>query len=156
MSPTPNGKISRLPHQQLVATEFAGHPISQANLSQWKKRNHPGWLNHQAALGEATRFMSESRQLSNAGEGTVTDNLATFVAAQYALASSQLAEEPDADTRWKRLRDLCHDVVALRRGDQNAQRLELNRLHSSASSSSPATFPRKRRQGSRLRIGLRL
>ncbi|HXR08752.1 MAG TPA: ATP-binding protein, partial [Candidatus Acidoferrum sp.] len=153
----PNGKISRLPHpvreqihrhlldghrskqivaslnatpevQQLLAAEFAGHPISQANLSQWKKRNHPGWLLQQAALSEASRFISESRQLANAGEGTVTDNLATFVAAQYAVASSQLGDEANPDAKWKRLRALCHDVVALRRGDQLAQRLDLKRL----------------------------
>jgi len=156
MRHAPIGKISRLPHhirqdihsrlrdgqpasqiipslnampevQHLLAAQFAGHPLSPANFSQWKKRHHPDWLLQQAALSETSRFMSESRQLAQAGEGTVTDNLALFVAAHYALATVQFGDEADPAARWKKLRALCRDVVALRRGDQLAQRLNLQR-----------------------------
>ena len=95
MNDTPHGKISRLPHhireqlhfrlrdgqraklilawlnataevQQIMAVEFAARPISQRNLSQWKQRSHPAWLLQQAALSQASRFISPSSQLVHA------------------------------------------------------------------------------------------
>ena len=169
MSHSPTGKISRLPHQireeihsrlrngdrnkqilaslnaipevqQRVAAEFAGHSLSPANLSQWKKRHHPAWLLQQAALSQASRFLSQSRQLAQAGDGTVTDNLAAFVAAQYALATLQSEDERDPAASWKKLRALCHDVLALRRSDQRAECLRLQRQRpQSPQAKKPAT-----------------
>jgi hypothetical protein len=156
MPHTSNGKIARLPHdirdqihtrlrdgeegkqilawlnalpevKARLAAAFGGQPISPANLTQWKKRSHAAWLIEQAALAQANRFISECRQLAQAGEGTVTDNLSTFVTAQYALATQQYGGEPDPRAQWKHLRALCHDVVGLRRGDQLAERLRLQR-----------------------------
>jgi hypothetical protein len=156
MNNSSNGKIARLPHhireqihfrlrdgqrakpilawlnsipevREVLASSYGGRPIDDGNLSEWKKRSHSAWLIEQTALGEARRFMSECRQLAQAGEGTVTDNLGAFVAAQYALATQQSGGEADAESQWKRLRALCHDVVGLRRGDQLAERLRLQR-----------------------------
>ena len=87
----------------------------------------PAWLLQQAALSQSTRFISQSRQFALAGEGALTDNLAAYVAAQYALATFQSEDEPDPAASWKKLRALCHNVVALRRGDHLAQRLQLQR-----------------------------
>jgi hypothetical protein len=151
-----NGKIARLPHhireqihlrlrdgqrakpilawlnsipevREVLASSYGGRPIDDGNLSEWKKRSHRLWLVEQAALAEASRFMAECRQLAQAGEGTITDNLNIFVAAQYALATQQSGGEADPEAAWKRLRALCHDVVELRRGDQLAERLRLQR-----------------------------
>ena len=69
----------------------------------------------------------DTRQLAEAGEGTVADNLATFVAAQYAQATLQLPDDADPDDHWNRLRALCRDVVGLRRSDQRAEWLRINR-----------------------------
>ncbi|MGD1086707.1 MAG: hypothetical protein ABSA47_18370 [Verrucomicrobiota bacterium] len=154
MNATHNGKISRLPHHireqvhtrlrdgqpgkhivawlnsipevhQVLAASFAGRPISEANLTQWKKRAHRDWLLEQAALGESSRFVSESRQLAQAGQGAITDHLAVFVAARYAVARQRLSAEERL--QWKFLRAFCHDVVSLRRGDHSLQRMRLQR-----------------------------
>jgi hypothetical protein len=156
MNPTPNGKIARLPHhvreqvhtrlrdgqpgkqivawlnsipevQQVLDSSFAGRPISEPNLTRWKKRAHRDWLLEQAALGEAGRLLAESRQLAQAGQGDITDHLATFVAAHYALARRRLDGAPDDGRHWKLLRALCHDISSLRRGDHSVQRLRLRR-----------------------------
>jgi hypothetical protein len=170
MNDTPHGKISRLPHhireqlhfrlrdgqraklilawlnataevQQIMAVEFAARPISQRNLSAWKQRSHPAWLLQQAALSQASRFISQSRQLVQAGQGTVTDNLATFVAAQYVLATQQRGDQADPEADWKWLRALCQDVIALRRSDQLAGRFQLQRRLLPQASPAPQTGP---------------
>ena len=153
---TPSGKISRLPHpireqinvrlrnrepgkpivawlnstsevKAVLAVQFGGRPISERNLSEWKKRNHPAWLLQQAALDQTAHFLADSRQLAQAGQGALTDHLAAFVASRYALAVRQLEDEVNESEHWRLLRNLCQDVAGLRHGDQEAERLRLER-----------------------------
>jgi len=152
----PQGKISRLPHhirehthvrlrdgekggqivawlnsspevKAVLAAAFGGRPITEPNLSEWKKRNHPEWLLQQAARAQADRFIAESRQFAQAGQGALTEHLATVVAARYALATLQLPDCTDPELHMQTLRALCRDVASLRRGDHNAQWLRLSR-----------------------------
>jgi hypothetical protein len=155
--PHPSGKISGLPHHireqvhsrlrdgqsggqivawlnslpevnALLASAYGGRPISPQNLSEWKIRAHTSWLLRQDALAQAPRLLAQSRQLSQAGQGEITDHLATVVAASYALATERLADVADAGPHWRFLRELCRDVVGLRRRDQSAQWLRLQSL----------------------------
>ena len=41
------------------------------------------------------------------------------------MATRKLAAEKDGEPDWPRLRELCSDVVALRRGDHSAARLKI-------------------------------
>ncbi|MGD1085877.1 MAG: hypothetical protein ABSA47_14165 [Verrucomicrobiota bacterium] len=158
MNNVQKGKISRLPHhireqvhirlrdgqrgrqivswlnslaeaRQEVALSFGGHPISERNLSEWKQRAHPAWLLQQETLAEAARFMAQSCQLAQAGKGAVTDHLATFVAAHYAVAIRRLRHANNESEHWRFLRQLCQDVSGLRRCDQAAERMRLQRRH---------------------------
>jgi len=56
-----------------------------------------------------------------------TDLLALWLAARYALLTRTLTAD-EGPEQWRRLRELCADVVELRRGDQTAERLRLDRL----------------------------
>jgi hypothetical protein len=58
--------------------------------------------------------------------GPLTDTLALWLAARYALATRALAAQPGPE-HWRRLREFCADVVELRRGDHSAQRLQIER-----------------------------
>ncbi|MGD1084415.1 MAG: hypothetical protein ABSA47_06635 [Verrucomicrobiota bacterium] len=156
MNPIPHGKISRLPHHireqvhsrlrdhqtgaNIIAwlnslpevnlvldASFGGSPLTERNLSSWKQRAHRAWLIEQSALAEASRFVAQSRELAQAGQGTVTDHLASFVAARYAVATRRLGDDVDEGEHMKRLRTLCRDVVDLRRRDQYAEWLRLQR-----------------------------
>jgi hypothetical protein len=151
-----NGKIARLPHllreeihtrlrdgqpakqivawlnalaevKAMLASAFGARPISEDNLSKWRKRAHKEWLLQEAALSQTGRFLDESRQLAEAGQGAITDHLATYVAARYALARGQIGDAADPQASLKLLRNFCHDVVALRRGDHFVERMRIKR-----------------------------
>jgi len=56
----------------------------------------------------------------------LTEKLAPWLVARYFVAARALLTE-NGEVDWKLLRELCNDVVALRRGDQNAEWLRLER-----------------------------
>ena len=69
----------------------------------------------------------EAAELKQAAGSTLTDAVAGWLAAQCFLAAHEkLAGAGDA-RRWDRLRPLVQDCALLRRGDQAAARLQLDR-----------------------------
>jgi hypothetical protein len=54
-----------------------------------------------------------------------SDKLGTWLAARYAVATQHMAREGNGELDWDRLREMCSDVSALRRGDHRAERLKL-------------------------------
>ena len=56
----------------------------------------------------------------------MTDSQALWLAARYAVATRRVAET-EGPEGWRLLRELCADVVELRRGDHSAERLRLER-----------------------------
>ena len=78
-----------------------------------------------AAVREMT---AEVAELNQAAEQPLTDTLAQFLAAQYVLAAKAAVRAAGGQPLdLKSLRPLCGDVAALRRGDQNAERLRIER-----------------------------
>jgi hypothetical protein len=160
MNPTRNGKIARLPlsirenlnrrlqdgeqGKKLVAwlnslpevrsvihAEFGGRPVREQNLSEWKQGGYRDWLALQEAR-EATARLDE--ELADCGDGDaqpLSETLARWLAVRYAVATRRLVgtEGPE---QWRLLRDLCGDIVELRRGDHSAMRLELARARFAA------------------------
>ena len=64
--------------------------------------------------------------------------LALWTASRYALAAPCLAGLQGPD-HWRRLRELCADVAALRRGDHATRRLRLDYLRFAARRPVPAS-----------------
>lgn len=154
---TRNGRIARLPsdlRQQLnrrleggepaedVLAWLNAQPAGQPNptaesadpafaikdLADWQETGHCDWRVHAEAREQASQLHAEVAELKQAGEAPLTDALAQFLAAQYVLATRaalrQAAGEP---LPLPTLRVLCADVVSLRRGDHQSQRLRLER-----------------------------
>ena len=121
------GWLNRLPEvQALLAAEFGGKPVREQNVSEWRLGGHQQWLRLQEAHRLMQEFHREGQQLDKAAGGSVTDTLATWLAARYAVAMKQWqGQGGDPTAAWNRLRECCHDIVALQRGEQRAQRLEL-------------------------------
>jgi hypothetical protein len=75
-----------------------------------------------------TEMAAESAELKATVGGTLTDVVADWLVPQYLLAvREQLAALPNGPERLKVLRLMANDLAALRRGDQGAARLVLDR-----------------------------
>jgi hypothetical protein len=111
----------------LLAREFGGIEISDDNLSQWKHGGYHDWEMLQATLAETQRIVSEGAELDKVGEQALGDKLAAWMLGRYAVATRKLIENEDDQAAWKLLREVCHDLVALRRGDHFAEWLRIDR-----------------------------
>lgn len=114
----------------MLASDFASKPVNDANLSEWKHCGYRDWLSEQAVLAEARRVMAETTELAQTGNGALADGLALWLIGRYFHTARQLTVDKKNPKAWKLLREVCHDVVALRRGDHGAEwlRIENERL----------------------------
>jgi hypothetical protein len=112
--------------QAVLAAEFDGRAINAQNLGDWKRGGYRDWVLQQEALELAGRLGEDAAELSEDGRPPLTDTLALWVAARYAVATRRVAEAEGVEG-WKLLRELCGDLVELRRGDHSAQRLRMER-----------------------------
>jgi hypothetical protein len=78
---------------------------------------------------EAVRqFGADAAELTQAAGGQLADNLALCLTARIAVALREPAGGGDDPAgQLQRLRHLCADLVALRKGDHNAQWLRIER-----------------------------
>src|SRR6266446_2329536 len=151
------GKIARLPHQirnqvnrrlhdgesaqtllswlnplpevqSVLKAHFGGNPLTKQNVSQWKHHGYREWLACQDALDFVGHLQDERLMGEPLSVGASADNLALWVALQYAAAAQKLMGGPSgSQARWRRLRQLSADIARLRRGDLSAKRLLLDR-----------------------------
>jgi hypothetical protein len=111
----------------VLSSEFNGAPINDENLSHWRQGGFRDWQMQQSALAEARRIISEGGELDQIGEKTLADKLAVWLLGRYIVVTRKLKENEDDPAAWKLLRELCHDLVALRRGDHFAEWLRIDR-----------------------------
>lgn len=60
------------------------------------------------------------------GRAPRTDTLAFWLAARYAVATRRIAQTGGREGR-RLLREMCGDIVELRKGDHSAERLQIER-----------------------------
>jgi hypothetical protein len=114
--------------QAVVKAEFAGRRIREQNISEWRKGGYREWLAQQVALELGCQLGEDVAEMGRKCQGSVTDKLAAFLSAHYAVAmKNAVREAAGGSVDLKKLRAMCFDVVALRRGDQDAQWLSLER-----------------------------
>ena len=111
----------------VLAAKFEGRPINDGNLSEWKLGGYRDWQAQQIALAEARRAVAEGGELAQTGEGALADKLAAWMLGRYIVATRKLIENEDDPAVWKLLREMCHELVALRRGDHGAEWLRIER-----------------------------
>ena len=112
--------------QAIVATEFGGKAIREQNLSEWKQGGYRDWLAKQEALEIAERLREDATEWSAEGRGALTDTLAFWLVARYAVATRRVNETGGREG-WRLLREMCGDIVELRKGDHSAERLQIER-----------------------------
>ncbi|MDR3404929.1 MAG: hypothetical protein P4L99_20665 [Chthoniobacter sp.] len=114
--------------QSLVQTQFDGYPIREQNLSQWKKGGYRDWVHLQQALELARHLYEGTDELSAVQKDPrrLSEVLALWTASRYTVSTREIADTKGREG-WQRLREMCTDVIKLRRIDQHAERLELQR-----------------------------
>ena len=112
----------------LMAAEFKGAPVIEANLVSWKLGGFRHWEEQQEALEAAMQFGENAAEIAQAAGGQLADHLALCLTARIAVALREPASAgDDAAGQLQRLRQLVGDLVALRQGDQSAQWLRIER-----------------------------
>jgi len=125
---------------------FDGAPISEQNLSEWKKRGYQEWLAHRNSVDESFAVHDNSADI--AATGIDPDKLLLTLTGAYAEMTRNWMITPGADMLYKLTvyKKLTDGVIALQRAELQKVRLEIarerlallreKRLSKSASSSS--------------------
>jgi hypothetical protein len=114
----------------MLAAEFEGRPVNEQNLSEWKAGGYRDWVALQESLEMIRELSDNTTELRAASDELLTDKLAVWLAARYIAVARTLSGADNADAeQWRRLREFCSDVVALRKGDHSQERLKLERDH---------------------------
>ena len=111
----------------ILAKDFDGNEINDVNLCQWRKGGYRDWEIQQATLDQTHRVVSEGLELNKVGQKELAEKLAVWLLGRYIVATRKLVENEDDPAAWKLLREMCHDVVALRRGDHGAEWVRIER-----------------------------
>jgi len=131
---------------EVVNKLFDGIPISEQNLSEWRKRGYQKWLAHHNAVDESNAVHGNSADI--AATGIDPDKLLLTLTGAYADMSRNWMITPGEDMLYKLAvyKKLTDGVIALQRAQLQKlriaiaqERLELlreKRLKKSASSSS--------------------
>ena len=119
--------LNALPEvQAIVAAEFDGKPIREQNLSEWKQGGYRDWQAQQEALEIAERLSEDAAEWAREDRAPLTDTLAHWLAARYAVTTRRVAETGGREG-WRLLREMCGDIMELRKGDHSAERLRIDR-----------------------------
>jgi hypothetical protein len=112
----------------VLEKEFAGRPINEQNVSEWKLGGYVEWQKHQEALALARELTADAKELTEATGESLAEAVSSVLAARYAtiLGTLNAATGENAED-WKMLREVCSDLVALRKGDHSAERLKIAR-----------------------------
>ncbi len=112
--------------QTVLAEHFAGRPITEQNLSEWKQGGYGDWLAHQQALEAVGRIAGEVDELESAvKDRSVTELLAQWLAARCLAAARAWAQKDPTDPEaMRQLRQLCQEAVRLGRLELQIWRME--------------------------------
>ncbi|MDR3458863.1 MAG: hypothetical protein P4N60_15545, partial [Verrucomicrobiae bacterium] len=121
--------LNALPEVRAVmAQEFGGKAIGRHNLFEWRHGGLAEWRQQQQARQIVERLHADGNELTKVADGSVANITAQWLAVRYVVGLKQLKGRDGADgLAWERLRECCHDVLALQRSEQLAQRLEFER-----------------------------
>jgi hypothetical protein len=112
--------------QSLLAAQFNGQPVNEPNLSHWKSGGYRDWESRRDCLDAIRLFNADDTLFRKAGGDGLTDKLALWLAARIAVALRQDPGDPaDTGALEARLRRLCADLVALRKGDHYSRWLRI-------------------------------
>ena len=115
--------------QALLAAEFKNKPITEQNLSLWRKFGFRDWILRR----EAQDMAAELGQMPAAGNSntSLTAQLSAWGTVRYQMAVRELIRQPGhTHSRLNTMRDFTRDLIALRRADHREARLQFQQQRS--------------------------
>jgi hypothetical protein len=105
--------------KQTLAWDFQGRPITEQNISEWRKGGYQDYERHQEACGLVRELRERHEDFAHfARETEVSDRLASILAVELAQAADSLLKETeDPKARWERLEKVLRALAPLRRAD---------------------------------------
>jgi hypothetical protein len=124
------GWINSLPEAQAVfKLDFGGRVVSEQNLSEWKQGGYRDWQKQQERLATVRQLTQDSNELgADAGGVEVGNHLSAVLVAELAAsARDSLAAITDPAERSARVQEFLQTLVRVRRQDNQAGRLAIER-----------------------------
>jgi len=120
--------LNSLPEvQALIASDFDGHRITAQNVSEWKNGGFRDWRVYQKVRHIVQTSSPDDPELKQLLTGPLADKLSQWLTLRFAAAAESLSsldhQDPEAELRI--LSELSGDVLALRRSQLSAGRLQL-------------------------------
>jgi hypothetical protein len=112
---------------KVIRERFDGTPISEQNLSEWRKRGYQKWLAHRNFVDESNALSDNTADIAETGIDC--DKLLLTLTAAYAEATQNWIITPGEQMLYKLAvyKKLTNGVIALRRAEIQKVRLEIER-----------------------------
>lgn len=121
--------LNELPEVQKIITEqFAGRPIREQNLSEWRNGGYLDWLRHQDFRQQILMSVEQADDYSqDEGQTNLAERLAYLMTTQLMTQLWSLNQLTDPAKRWEKTREVARELSRIRRDDQRFLRTDLRR-----------------------------
>ena len=113
--------------KKILARDFAGRPINEQNLTEWKQGGFLDWRREQETCDRIRRLVEFSDDLDDAtDEQSIPDRLAAVLAAELAAETLKILEaEADPRERLRHISGALAHLHQLRSGDHTSERVQI-------------------------------
>ncbi|MEP6673011.1 MAG: hypothetical protein ABJF10_27875 [Chthoniobacter sp.] len=107
---------------------FAGTEIREQNISEWKKGGYEEWLRYQEALVVAEHLYERAMETKAAEKERMplSEVFQLWLSSRMVVATKEI-ESMEPEAAWKKQRQMCADLMKMRRAEQQAELLQLHR-----------------------------
>ena len=116
--------------QATIQKQFAGRPVNEQNVSEWKKGGYQDWLRHEESRQIVSTLAEQKGELDDATDGAeISDQYASVMSVEFVTLTRKLLEEKtDSRKKWEFLREVLRELSQLRRDDHRGVRTTIKRL----------------------------
>jgi hypothetical protein len=114
---------------ELLQEQFDGRPITEQNLSEWKQRGYPEWLQQQKTRLLVSNLTEQAEDLDDAADGMeISDRFASVIAAELMVVTrARLEKETDPEKCWKIICEVLPKLSQLQCDGHRAVRTMIRR-----------------------------
>jgi len=109
-----------------LAREFGGKAIREQNLSEWKLGGYRDWVAQREAL-EVAGWAGRGRGGMGRRGSRAAHRHAGDLAGGPLCRGDAARRRSEGQEGWRLLREMCGDIVELRKGNHSAERLQIDR-----------------------------